>query len=208
MPVIAEMRDPKSFPKSLFISQGFLVACYMSFGMVVYMYCGVYIASPSLASGGGTLEKVAYGVSIPGFIMTSTLWVHVASKFLFVRILRNSEHLQKNSVKHWTTWLSSTIGITILSFLIAEAVPFFNYILGFIGSICCSPTCLVIPAWMGLYLRKGDYFSSNKVTALCAFHCVTIVGGTFMAIAGTYTTVQSIVDAYASGTVSKAFTCG
>ena len=100
----------------------------MSFGMVVYMYCGVYIASPSLASAGGVLEKVAYGVSIPGFIMTSTLWVHIAAKFvrnsglkytfvcscskitdfqvqLFVRILRDSEHLQKNGLKHWTTWL-------------------------------------------------------------------------------------------------------
>ena len=84
MPVIAEMRAPKTFPKALFILQGFLVACYISFGMVVYMYCGVYIASPSLASAGGTLEKVAYGVSIPGFMMTSTLWVHVAAKFVRV----------------------------------------------------------------------------------------------------------------------------
>lgn len=207
MPVIAEMRAPKTFPKALFISQGFLVACYISFGMVVYMYCGVYIASPSLASAGGTLEKVAYGVSIPGFMMTSTLWVHVAAKFLFVRILRTSEHLQKNSLTHWVTWLSSTIGLTILSFLIAEAVPFFNYILGFIGSICCAPTCLVIPAFMGLYLRKGDYTSSKRVMALCAVHCITIVGGTFMAIAGTYTTIESIIDAYATGTVAKAFTC-
>jgi hypothetical protein len=24
---------------------------------------------------------------------------------LFVRILRDSEHLQKNGLKHWTTWL-------------------------------------------------------------------------------------------------------
>lgn len=36
MPVIAEMRDPKSFTKSLFTSQGFLSACYISFGVVVY----------------------------------------------------------------------------------------------------------------------------------------------------------------------------
>lgn len=37
MPVIAEMKIPRTFPKALFISQGTLVACYMSFGMVVYM---------------------------------------------------------------------------------------------------------------------------------------------------------------------------
>ena len=47
-----------------------------------FSYCGQYVATPSLASAGGTLEKVAYGVSIPGFIMTSTLWVHLAAKFV------------------------------------------------------------------------------------------------------------------------------
>jgi hypothetical protein len=36
MPVIAEMKTPKSFTKSLFTSQGFLVACYVSFALVVY----------------------------------------------------------------------------------------------------------------------------------------------------------------------------
>lgn len=41
-----------------------------------------------------------------------------------------------------TVFRSSTIGLTVLSFLLAEAIPFFNYILGLIGSICCSPTCV------------------------------------------------------------------
>ena len=86
-----------------------------------FSYCGQYVASPSLASAGGTLEKVAYGISIPGFIMTSTLWVHLAAKFvsdiyqmsginakfeqLLVRILRNSKHLQNHTLTHWVTWL-------------------------------------------------------------------------------------------------------
>jgi hypothetical protein len=35
-----------------------------------------------MASAGGTLEKIAYGIAIPGFMMTSTLWVHVAAKFV------------------------------------------------------------------------------------------------------------------------------
>lgn len=47
-------------------------------------YCGQYVASPSLGSAGGTLEKIAYGISIPGFIMTSTLWVHLAAKFVSI----------------------------------------------------------------------------------------------------------------------------
>lgn len=61
---------------------------------------------------------------------------------------------------------------------------------------------------MGLYMQRGNYFSSKKVMAICTIHCITVIGGSFMTVAGTYTTVQSIVDAYASGTVKGAFTCG
>jgi hypothetical protein len=60
---------------------------------------------------------------------------------------------------------------------------------------------------MGLYMHRGNYFSSKKVMVICAIHCITVVGGSFMAIAGTYTTIQSIVDAYSSGGVKGAFTC-
>jgi hypothetical protein len=60
---------------------------------------------------------------------------------------------------------------------------------------------------MGLYMQRGSYFSSKKAIVVCMIHCITVVGGSFMAIAGTYTTIQSIVDAYATGTVQAAFTC-
>lgn len=38
MPVIAEMKTPKAFPKALFSSQGSLAICYVAFGTVVYAY--------------------------------------------------------------------------------------------------------------------------------------------------------------------------
>ncbi|KAH8889051.1 hypothetical protein GQ53DRAFT_723842 [Thozetella sp. PMI_491] len=207
MPVIAEMKKPGQFPKALFTSQGALAACYVSFGLVVYFYCGQYVASPSLASAGGLLEKVSYGISIPGFIMTSTLWVHLAAKFLLVRVLRDSDHLQSNSITHWATWLGSTVGITTLSFVIAQAIPFFSYLIGLIGSLCCAPTCLIIPGLMGLYISKDDDSRSKTKVAIRGLHIFTIILGAFITVAGTYTTVQSIIDAYRSGVVGGAFTC-
>ena len=47
MPVIAEMKVPKNFPKALFISQGFLIACYMSFGVVVYLSVRSFRMNPA-----------------------------------------------------------------------------------------------------------------------------------------------------------------
>ncbi|KAJ3546898.1 hypothetical protein NM208_g1784 [Fusarium decemcellulare] len=207
MPVVAEMRVPSAFPKALFSSQAFLMACYVSFGMVVYYYCGQYVASPSLASAGGTVEKIAYGISIPGFIMTSTLWVHLAAKFLLVRILRNSTHLQSNTITHWSTWLGSTLGISAIAFITAEAIPFFSYLIGLIASFCCAPTCFIFPALMALYMDKGNHTSSKLKMALFALHIFTALLGAFITVAGSYTSIQSIINAYNDGIVGGAFTC-
>ncbi|KAJ4248418.1 hypothetical protein NW762_012755 [Fusarium torreyae] len=207
MPVIAEMRVPSSFPRALFSSQAFLMACYISFGMVVYYFCGQYVASPSLGSAGGTVEKIAYGISIPGFIMTSTLWVHLAAKFLLVRILRNSEHLQKHSIIHWVTWFGSTLGISAIAFITAEAIPFFSYLIGLIASACCAPTCFIFPAMMALHMDRGYHRSSKAKMALCGLHVFTLLLGAFITVSGTYTSFQSIIDAYADGIVGGAFTC-
>ncbi|KAL2212796.1 neutral amino acid transporter [Sarocladium strictum] len=207
MPVIAEMKAPRDFKKSLFCSQIMLIVCYVTISLVVYIYCGKYVASPALGSAGGLLEKIAYGISIPGFIMTCTLWVHLAAKTLFVRILRDSEHLQNNSFTHWAVWLGSTIGISSLAFICAGAVPFFSYLIGLNGALCLAPTCLVIPAWMGLYMDWELRRTSWKKRALCYFHIFTAVIGLFMTIGGTTTTVQSIVSAYKTGNVGSPFSC-
>ena len=48
MPVIAEMRHPKDFHKALFVCMGFVTASYLTFSLVVYRWCGMWVASPSL----------------------------------------------------------------------------------------------------------------------------------------------------------------
>ncbi|KAL9941637.1 hypothetical protein D7B24_003687 [Verticillium nonalfalfae] len=207
MPVIAEMKAPRDFRKSLFSSQIVLIICYVTMSLVVYLYCGKYVASPALGSAGGLLMKIAYGISIPGFIMTCTLWVHLAAKTLFVRILRHSEHLQNHSFIHWAVWLGSTIGISSLAFLCAGAVPFFSYLIGLNGALCLAPTCLVIPAWMGLYMDWELRRTSWTKTGICHLHIFTVIIGLFMTVGGTTTTIQSIVDAYKAGSFGTPFSC-
>ena len=47
----------------------------------------------------------ADGIALPGLWVTCILYLHLAAKYFFVRLLRNSKHLQSNSVVHWGTWL-------------------------------------------------------------------------------------------------------
>jgi hypothetical protein len=58
--------------------------------------------------------------------------------------LRNSPHLSKNTVKHWVVWLSTVVGCTALSYIIASAIPVFGGLVNLIGAtfgtfICIQP---------------------------------------------------------------------
>lgn len=48
MPVVAEMKNPKDYKKALFTCMSILNASYLAFGLVVYRWCGSWVANPSL----------------------------------------------------------------------------------------------------------------------------------------------------------------
>lgn len=48
MPVIAEMKNPRDYKKALFTCMAILNAAYLSFSLVVYRWCGQWVANPSL----------------------------------------------------------------------------------------------------------------------------------------------------------------
>ncbi|RDW77408.1 hypothetical protein BP6252_05461 [Coleophoma cylindrospora] len=207
IPVIAEMRNPRDYRKALYVCNAIVNSAYLSFGLVVYRWCGQWVASPSLGSAGQTVKMVAYGIGMVGLIASAVIYLHVAAKYLFVRFLRNSKHLQSNSVVHWATWLSCTFGLAFLSFILAEAIPIFNYLLSLTGSICFAPLAIILPGlfWLHDYSdwRRG---SAGKKVAYW-LHWLLVVLGVFIMIAGTYATVQLIIDAYAAGTIGSAFSC-
>lgn len=60
---------------------------------------------------------------------------------------------------------------------------------------------------MGLHMERGNHAANWKKMAICGLHCFTIALGAFITVAGTYTVVQSIINAYKSGQVGGAFTC-
>jgi amino acid permease len=48
LPVISEMRNPKDYKKPLYYCMTLVTASYLAFGLVVYRWCGMWVASPSL----------------------------------------------------------------------------------------------------------------------------------------------------------------
>jgi hypothetical protein len=56
-------------------------------------------------------------------------------------------------------------------------------------------------------MDRGIYNASWKTRSRLALNVATLCIGSFITVAGTYTTVQSIIDAYRVGTVGSAFSC-
>jgi hypothetical protein len=48
LPVISEMKNPRDYRKALFICMSIVTAAYLSFSLVIYRWCGKWVASPSL----------------------------------------------------------------------------------------------------------------------------------------------------------------
>jgi hypothetical protein len=48
LPVISEMRNPKDYKKALYLCMTIVTGSYLCFSLVVYRWCGKWVASPSL----------------------------------------------------------------------------------------------------------------------------------------------------------------
>lgn len=76
--IAAEMRDPEHYGRSLVVCQSVVTAFYLAVGIVVYYYCGSYVASPALGSAGPTVKIVSYAFALPGLLVSTLLFIHVS----------------------------------------------------------------------------------------------------------------------------------
>lgn len=229
--IVSEMRDPRKFTPALLICQAVVTAVYITIGCVVYYYCGSYVASPALGSAGGLIKKIAYGISLPGLIVTTTIVTHVSritstyrcnptnnllfylqipAKYIFVHLLRGSKHLISNSVTHWTVWLACTLSMTVIAYIIASAIPVFDGLVSLIGALLGTMMCFQPMGCMWIYdnwhkRREGPV--SIRWWLMVAFSIFVVVSGTFLTVAGTYGSVVGIMDSYKKEGGSAAFTC-
>ncbi|KAH7034710.1 transmembrane amino acid transporter [Microdochium trichocladiopsis] len=207
LPVISEMRRPRDYKKSVYLCMGIVTASYLAFSLVVYRYCGKWVASPSLGSAGDTIKKVAYGVGLAGLLVSACLYIHVAAKYIFVRLLRDSRHLQANSLVHWAVWLACTLSMSFVGFLIGSGITIFNYLLALAGSLTFAPLALGLPGYLWIYDHR-EYRNGKPWQVLVYYLNWAMIGlAVFLTIGGTYGVVQNIIDAYARGEIDQAFSC-
>ncbi|KPI38313.1 N amino acid transport system protein [Cyphellophora attinorum] len=208
LPVVSEMRNAKRDYRKAAILTGIMNGVlYLTFSLVIYRYCGIWLATPAFGSAGQLFKKICYGIALPGLVIGVGIYQHVAAKLVFVRILRNTRHLQQNTMVHWGSWLSINLVLGALGFIVAEAVPILNFLLGLAGSLCFAPFSLVYPALLFMYDYKMYRQGSGKQKGQYYAHGLIVALGLFVVVAGTYGVAVSIRDAFRSGLITKVFNC-
>ncbi|GAA5880593.1 hypothetical protein JCM8547_003591 [Rhodosporidiobolus lusitaniae] len=139
IPIIAEMRNPKDYKKPLALVSILLNLSYLVFGLVIYHYCGQYIASLSLGDAGDLIKK------------------HLTCGYLFVHLLRNSDHLQRKPGTHWVTWLAVCISVGIAAFVIAEVIPRFSTVPSFVSTMSFTLLAIICPATLFVFDYQKSY---------------------------------------------------
>jgi len=247
---IAEMKDPRDFPKALWAVTICEIILFGLVGSIVYAYTGTsrllrlpylpyvperiwkhkllrcifigvmsnrtldYNTAPAFGSlGNEVFKKVSFSFMIPTLIFLGVLYASVSARFIFFRIFEGTRHKSSHTVIGWASW-AGILGVTWLgAFIIAEVIPFFSDLLSLMSSLFDSFFGFIF--WGVAYIRMRradggvDWLKEQSVYgySMLALNIFIIAIGVFFLGAGTYTSVQSIINSYAAGAVGGVFTC-
>lgn len=194
---IAEMKEPKDFPKALWAVTICEIIVFSLTASIVYVYTGTqYNTSPAFGSLGNDLyKKVAFSFMIPTLIFLGVLYASVSARFVFFRIFEGTRHKGNHTVLGWATWAAILAGTWIVAFIIAEVIPFFSDLLSLMSSLFDSFFGFIFWGTAYVRMRRTDYgtgwLSNRGIRGISGlFLNVILIGiGLFMLTAGTYVSV-------------------
>ncbi|KAJ2994518.1 hypothetical protein NUW58_g1538 [Xylaria curta] len=203
-----EMHTPKDFVKSIWWLGIIEIVIYTLTGALIYSFVGQGVKSPALLSAGPLISKIAFGVALPVIFISGSINATVIGRFIHGRVYRDSVTRFINTPKGWITWILLITAITIVAWIIAEAIPFFEDLLSISSSLFISGFTFYFPAMMWFMLiRQGSPFSSKNLM-LTALNALCFIIGLVILIGGTYASIKDIMHRYTTGEVRGPFSCG
>ena len=187
---ISELKRPEQYPKALYLLQGVDVSMYILVAVVTYRYAGSDVKSPALSSASPLLSKIAYGIAIPTIVVAGVINGHVAAKYIYVRMFRGTDRMSKRSWSSFGYWAVIVLSLWTVAWIIAEAIPVFNDLLGLISSLFASWFTYGLSGVFWLYMNRGKYNMNMKKRFLTALNvsifCIGAVIVSFSCLVGRF----------------------
>lgn len=205
---MAEMHTPKDYVKSIWALGIIEIVIYTLTGALIYAFVGSDVKSPALLSAGPTVSRIAFGIALPVIFISGSINGTVVGRYVIDRTFPRSPIRYINDARGWGIWIALIAGITVIAWVIAEAIPFFNALLGLISSLFISGFTFYFPAlfWFQL-VREGKWYEGWRNIGLSIFNAIIFCIGIAVLGCGTYASVQDIINGYNAGTVRSSFTC-
>ncbi|KAF2452421.1 neutral amino acid permease [Lineolata rhizophorae] len=213
---IAEMREPRDFPKALYLVTAAELLVFCAVGALMCAFTGSnYATAPAFGSlADPKFKKIAFSLMVPTLVFLGVLYASVSARFVFFRLFGpSSPHRRHHTPKGWAAWAAVLAGTWVAAFVIAELVPFFSDLLALMSSLFDSFFGFVFWAAAYVQLRREKYGEGfwrergiRGYVGIVFNMGLVGVGGVFL-IGGTYASVQSIIDGYRQNGFGGAFTC-
>ncbi|KAI9370256.1 transmembrane amino acid transporter protein-domain-containing protein [Aspergillus egyptiacus] len=192
--MIAELKEPRDFPKALTLLQCIDISLYLVTGVVIYYFAGADVKSPALGSISPTLSKVAYGVALPTIILAGVINGHIACKSIYTRVFAGSDRIHKRDFIAVGSWIGIAVALWVIAWIIATAIPVFSSLLSLMTALFASWFSFSLPGAFWLYMNKGLWLSSWTKTFLTCLNCFVFVIGVVMCALGLYASGKAIHD--------------
>ncbi|KAJ5623029.1 hypothetical protein N7490_011634 [Penicillium lividum] len=202
--LLAEMRDPRDFPKALYMLQTFEIIFYTVAAVVIYYYAGQDVTSPALGSAGPVLKKVAYGIAIPTIVGAGVVNGHIGLKYIYVRLFRGTDRMHRRDLTSIGSWIAIGVSCWVIAWIIADAIPVFSDLLSLISSLFASWFSYGLAGVYWLHINKGKWFSSPRKIALTILNVLIVLIGGCMCGLGLYVSGKAIHDDASSNSFSCA----
>lgn len=205
---MSEMHTPKDYVKSIWALGLIEIFIYTITGALIYAFVGADVKSPALLSAGPTVSRIAFGIALPVIFISGSINGTVVGRYITDRVFTNSPIRYINSVRGWVWWVSLLTVITVIAWIIAEAIPFFNALLGLLSALFISGFTFYFPAlfWFQL-VREGKWYQGWKNISLSILNAIVFCMGLIILGCGAYASVQDIINQYNGGKVRSPFTC-
>ncbi|KAF2844821.1 hypothetical protein T440DRAFT_483869 [Plenodomus tracheiphilus IPT5] len=205
---MSEMHTPKEYVKSIWALGLIEIFIYTITGALIYAFVGQEVKSPALLSAGDTVSRIAFGIALPVIFISGSINGTVVGRYIMDRAFPNSPIRFVQGAKGWGVWIALISVVTVIGFVIAEAIPFFNALLGLISSLFISGFTFYFPALFWFQLVKvGKWNAGWKNISLSILNACTFIIGLAVLGCGTYASVEDILTQYNSGSVRSPFTC-
>jgi hypothetical protein len=212
---IAEMKEPKDFPKALWAVTISEVILFSLVGGIIYGYTGTnYNVAPAFGSLGNPLYlKISFSFMIPTLIFLGVLYASVSARFVFFRLFAGTAHMGNHTIVGWLSWAGILFILWVFAFIIAEVIPFFADLLSLMSSLFDSFFGWIFWGVAYIRMRHADYGPGwYKMRGFrgwfgAAMNVFIILVGFYFLGAGTYASVASIVQGYDANNFGGPFTC-